>query len=131
MAESLKNSEMIRLLLVVKFNVGRYTNVICKNPVFLLPTSCVSCQICIQKSNKVLHMHISRCCVFVHFCYSLYSSGLIFVVLCPNLVSSKSMFCILVECRISPNNGFGKKHLEKLTTSFSREFDGLFYGGSR
>ena len=41
------------------------------------------------------------------------------------------MFCILVECRISPKNEFDKKHLEKLTTSFSREFDGLFNGGCR
>ena len=58
---SIKNSEMLRLLSVVKFNVGRYTKVICKSPVFLLPTSCVSCQILsvyIQKSNKVLRMHI-------------------------------------------------------------------------
>ena len=32
---------------------------------------------------------------------------------------------------ISPKIEFGKKHLEKLATSLSREFERLFNGGSR
>ena len=32
-----------------------------------------------KNQKKVLHMHISHYCAMVHFCYSLYGSGLIFL----------------------------------------------------
>ena len=43
------------------------------------------------------------------------------------------MFCIIYisHAESSLKMVLVKKHLEKLTTSFAKEFDGLFNGGSR
>ena len=85
----------------------------CKSPVFLLPTSCVSCQffsVYIQKSNnKVLHLHN----------FTLFGAFLLFIVwLRINFsVSSKHVLhsCIKTQILQRTFRGRGKQFITCIT----------------
>ena len=76
--EVFKIYEMIRLSIMVKLNVGRYTKALSSySRVHVFGDKFY--QFIFKNQEKVLHTHILRYCAMVHFCYSSYCSGLIFI----------------------------------------------------